>query len=81
MRACPGPPAQVPEGGSRLQSGEGGGSLGEKRLQAAGSSCCGVWRSNFTSLSFKPNHKDWVPGEGSLKGREAASLHGASLTA
>ena len=32
MRACPGPPAQVPEGGSRLQSRDRDGSLGEKGL-------------------------------------------------
>lgn len=81
MRACPGPPAQFPKRGVGYRVGRGGGSLGEKRLRAAGSSCCGLWRSNFTSLSFKPNHKDWVPGEGSMKGREAASLHGAILTA
>ena len=77
----PGPPAQVPKGGSRLQSRDGAGSLGGKGLRAAGCTCLGVWRSKFISLSFKPNHKDWVPGEGSLKGREAASLHGTSLTA
>lgn len=81
MRACPGPPAQFPERGGWLQSREGWGQPGREETVGAGSGCCGVWRSNFTSLSFKPNLKGWVPGEGSLKGREAASLHGAILTA
>lgn len=75
MRACPGPPAQFPEGGSWLQSRRRGWQPG--REETAGS---GVWRRNFTSLSFKPNYKDCVPRQGSLKGREAASLHGAILT-